>query len=157
MAYHPTPLLSWGDPPPSYPHHLATTVADAVRFIDWGESVHVPDEETATRVLLDVFRGSKLGWQAVCQRIHLARSGELLPEEVFDRPPYAEAEPLTSDGLYARARARQDEARRARAHHPRSREAGPTRCYLCTATTWETNSLCERHQPPQADQPGGAP
>ena len=70
-AHHVTPLLSFGAENPAWPctfHEQTTAAADAIRR---GDAVHVPDPDTATRVLHEL---TAPGHQAQ-QRVAYARTG----------------------------------------------------------------------------------
>ena len=54
VALHPTPTLSYGDPPPSYPYLRTADIKVAAQLCVQGRSVHVVDEATAREVLREI-------------------------------------------------------------------------------------------------------
>ncbi len=83
MAYRVTPLLSFGDPPPAFPHASATEIADAVAQPRAGRAVHVDDEHVAEEALRELIRSWGRVSSFVAQLMHLARTGVPLPEGHF--------------------------------------------------------------------------
>ena len=75
MAYHPTPLLSFGGQPPSYKHVVTNVVPVAHDIVMSGRCAHVPSEDTAELVLLSLGMDS----DTVRFRIHFAKTGKILP------------------------------------------------------------------------------
>jgi hypothetical protein len=74
VAYHATPLLSWGTPAPSYSFLLADSATQAARIIGQDEAVHVPSEQVARETL----KLLGLDAEVIEDRIHHAKTGRTL-------------------------------------------------------------------------------